>query len=287
VGFEPDPTLFGLELEKELDRFVGKALEAFDARRDGSHAAECTRIIARKMSTFVLVHGAWGGSYGWRDVRPLLQQAGHAVYSPSLTGLGERAHLASPEVNLSTHIQDVCNAMWYEDLSDVILVGHSYGGMVVTGVAERMPERIAHLVYLDAFLPADGQSLSDLNSDGGNRLSISNDWLVPALVRNENQDDPAVRWNNERRRGQPRATLEEKVRLSAALESRPFSLTYIVATGRPDPGPVFDRTAAQLRGNPRWNVREIDGGHSMIRTNPNGLVDLFQDLFAARAPQTV
>ncbi|HEV7662936.1 MAG TPA: alpha/beta fold hydrolase [Chloroflexota bacterium] len=239
------------------------------------------------MSTFVLVHGAWGGSYGWRKVRPLLQRAGHAVFTPSLTGLGERAHLASPDVNLSTHVKDVTNAIWYEDLSDIILVGHSYGGMVVTGVAEQMPERIAHLVYLDAFLPADGQSLNDMNSNGGNRPPLSDDWRVPALVRKEDPNDPEVQWHNERRVGHPRASMEEKVRLSVPLESRPFSLTYIVATGRPDPGPVFDRLAADLRGNSRWTVREIDGGHSMIRTNPDGLVDLFQDLFATRVPQRV
>src|SRR3982074_1404641 len=147
------------------------------------------------MSTYVLVHGAWGGSFGWRKGRPPLQQAGHAGFPPSLTGLGERAHLATPAVNLSTHVEDVCNAIWYEDLNDIILVGHSYGGMVVTGVAERMPERIAHLVYLDAFLPADGQSLNDMNSNGGNRPALSDDWRIPALVRNEDPSDPEVQWH--------------------------------------------------------------------------------------------
>src|SRR5690348_12629794 len=112
------------------------------------------------MATYVLVHGAWGGSFNWRRLRPMLQGAGHTVFTPSLTGLGERAHLASPEVNLSTHIQDVCNALFYDDLSDVTLVGHSYGGMVVAGVADRMPERIKDLVFLDAFVPRSGQSLN-------------------------------------------------------------------------------------------------------------------------------
>ena len=224
------------------------------------------------MSTYVLVHGAWGGAHGWRKVRPLLQQAGHTVFTPSLTGQGERAHLASLHVNLSTHIQDVYNLIWYEDLTDIILVGHSYGGMVVTGVAERMPDRIKHLVYLDAFLPDDGQSLYDL---GGGTGRDSNDWRVPPLKRNE----PSEPWEDARRVDHPKATLEEKVKLSVPLEQQPFSLTYIVATGRPDPGPIFDRTAERLRNNPRWTVREIDGGHGMIRTNPNGLVRLFLDLF--------
>jgi pimeloyl-ACP methyl ester carboxylesterase len=227
------------------------------------------------MATYVLVHGAWGGSYGWRLVRPLLQQAGHAVFTPSLTGQGERAHLATPEVNLSTHIQDVYNAIWYEDLTDIILVGHSYGGMVVTGVADRMPNRIKHLVYLDAFLPANAQSLFDLG--GGPRNRQSSDWRIPPLPTNQ----PADPWNAERRAAQSRATLEEKVKLTMPLEERLFSLTYIVATGRPDPSPVFDNTAEHLRSDPRWTVREISGGHGMIRTNPEGLVRLFLELFPA------
>src|SRR5438270_1078401 len=165
-------------------------------------AASRGSVRCPAVSTYVLVHGAWGGSYGWRKVRPLLQQAGHTVFSPSLTGQGERAHLATPEVNLSTHIQDVCNTLWYEDLTDVILVGHSYGGMVVTGVADRMPERIKHLVYLDAFLPGDGQSLYDL---GGGTGRDSTDWRVPMLQRNE----PSNEWEDARRGMHQRATLSE------------------------------------------------------------------------------
>jgi pimeloyl-ACP methyl ester carboxylesterase len=235
------------------------------------------------MSTYVLVHGAWGGSYGWNKVRPRLQQAGHSVFTPSLTGLGERAHLASPTVDLSTHIQDVYNTIWYEDLSDIILVGHSYGGMVISGVADRMPERIQHLVYLDAFLPADGQSLYDL----GGPARETSDWRVPPLQRTEDPNDPEVQWAHQRRMGHPQATFEQKVKLSVPLESRAFSLTYIVATGRPDPGPVFDRTADSLRANPRWTVRAVDGGHNMIRTNPDGLVAVFLNLFPTPSRQPV
>ncbi len=230
------------------------------------------------MSTYVLVHGAWGGSYGWNKVRPLLHDLGHQVFTPSLTGQGERSHLASPEVNLSTHIQDVHNAIWYEDLTDVILVGHSYGGMVVTGVADRIPERIRDLVYLDAFLPSDGQSLYDL---GGGGLRPEG-WLVPPLARHDNPNDPETEWQNARRVMHPRATLEEKVRLTVPLESRPFSLTYIVATGRDAGGEAFDSAAERLRGNPRWTVREISGGHGMNRTNPTGLVALLEELFPSR-----
>jgi pimeloyl-ACP methyl ester carboxylesterase len=163
-------------------------------------------------------------------------------------------------------------------LSDIVLVGHSYGGMVVTGVADVMPERIKHLVYLDAFVPSNGQSLYDLGG-GGPRPTSGEDWRVPPLQRNVDPHDPEVQWHNARRVYHPRATLEEPVSLSVPLEERPFSLTYIVATGRPDPGPIFDRTAERLRTNPRWTVREIGGGHNMIYTNPAGLAGLFLELF--------
>jgi ribulose-5-phosphate 4-epimerase/fuculose-1-phosphate aldolase/pimeloyl-ACP methyl ester carboxylesterase len=232
------------------------------------------------MATYVLVHGAWGGSYNWRKVRPMLQAAGHTVFTPSLTGLGERAHLANPSVNLSTHIQDVCNALFYEDLTDVILVGHSYGGMVVAGVADRMPERIKHLVFLDAFLPRDGQSLRDL---GGNRGEESADWRVPPRPTSEQLDA----WTQARRGGHPRGCFEEKLSVSAPLESRPFSLTYIVATGRFDPSPFFDETAERLRSDPRWTVREVGGGHSMMRTNPEGLFKVLQELFPSTSTNGV
>ncbi len=106
------------------------------------------------MSTVVLVHGAWTGGWCWRMVRARLQSAGHEVYTPTLTGLGERIHLAQPDIGLDTHILDVINALEYEELRDVVLVGHSYGGMVISGVAEKVPHRIARLVYLDAFVEA-------------------------------------------------------------------------------------------------------------------------------------
>src|SRR5438105_3932795 len=177
-------------------------------------------MIRRVMSTYVLVHGAWGGSYGWRKVRPLLIKAGHDVYTPSLTGQGERSHLATPQVNLTTHIKDAYNAIWYEDLTDIILVGHSYGGMVVTGVADQMPERIKHLVYLDAFLPENGQSLYDLG--GGGPRPDNRDWRVPMRVFQGDPNDPLNQWNAARRVDHPRATPGEKVKLAAPAESRAF-----------------------------------------------------------------
>ena len=112
-------------------------------------------------ATFVLVHGAWLGGWCWKKVTPLLRAAGHEVFAPTLTGLGERSHLFSPEVGLDTHVEDIVAVMDYEDLRDVILVGHSYAGMVIAGVAQRAAHRLAELVYLDSFLPESGKSLDD------------------------------------------------------------------------------------------------------------------------------
>ena len=114
------------------------------------------------MATFVLVHGAWGGAHGFRKVRRPLWGAGHDVFTPSLTGIGERAHLTSPQVGLTTHITDVVNAVLYEDVRDIVLLGFSYGGFVVTGALEHIGDRVRHLVYLDAFVPGDGDRVDDL-----------------------------------------------------------------------------------------------------------------------------
>ena len=114
------------------------------------------------MAVIVLAHGAWSAAWSWKKLRLPLAAAGHEFYAPTYTGLGERAHLARPENDLDTHIQDVLGVLKYEELRDVVLLGHSYGGMVATGVADRARERVARLVYLDAFVPEDGQALIDL-----------------------------------------------------------------------------------------------------------------------------
>jgi pimeloyl-ACP methyl ester carboxylesterase len=143
------------------------------------------------MAVFVLVHGAWGGAHGFRKVRGPLREAGHEVFTPSLTGIGERAHLTSPQVILTTHIADVVNAVWYEDLSDIVLLGYSYGGVVVTGALEHIGDRVRHLVYLDAFVPGDGETVASLGgaTAGSGLAALGRDWLVPPLPRE--YDDPA------------------------------------------------------------------------------------------------
>jgi pimeloyl-ACP methyl ester carboxylesterase len=114
------------------------------------------------MTTYVLVHGSWAGGWSWERLRPLLEAKGHRVLAPSLSGLADRGHLAGQEIGLTTHIEDISRLLEWEQLTDVVLVGHSYGGMVITGVAGRVPDRLAHLVYLDAFRPEPGESAFDI-----------------------------------------------------------------------------------------------------------------------------
>ena len=138
-------------------------------------------------SVFVLVHPAWHGGWCWKKVTPLLRAGGHDVFTPVLTGLGERSHLAHPMIGLETHVQDVVNVLEYEDLSGVILVGHSNAGTVITGVADRVPERLAHLVYLNAFVPEDGQATIDLLPPNVRQVLEARvraegyGWLLPSL----------------------------------------------------------------------------------------------------------
>lgn len=114
------------------------------------------------MATFVLVHGSSHGGWCWKKIIPLLRKYGHEVFAPTLTGLGERSHLVSKDIGLDTHILDILQVLIYEDLDNVILVGHSYGGLVVGGVAEKVPDRIKRLVYLDAYIPQDNKSAFDI-----------------------------------------------------------------------------------------------------------------------------
>src|ERR1700710_3251440 len=135
--------------------------------------------------TFLVCHGAWSAGWAWKKMHPLMAAAGHRLVTPTYTGLGERAHLANPSIDLDTHIADILNVIKYEDLHDIVLVGHSYGGMVATGVADRARDRVAQLIYIDAFVPDDGQSLFDLNEGGraSSREAAKNSegWRVPPL----------------------------------------------------------------------------------------------------------
>ena len=231
------------------------------------------------MTAMVLVHGAWGGSYGFRSVRPLIWQAGHSCFTPSLTGIGERAHLTSPQVSLTTHVQDVVNTILYEDLHDIVLLGFSYGGMVVTGALEHVADRIAHLVYLDAFVPSDGDSVFDRLGGTPSPLETGADWLVPPLPR-ELGDPTAQAFSDARRSPQPIGTFAERVRVTQPLETYDFSLTYIKATaddGEPDDS-FFWQAARRAQASADWNYHEIATHHLVPFTHPEEVAAILVDL---------
>ncbi|MCI2423293.1 alpha/beta hydrolase [Saccharopolyspora sp. K220] len=225
------------------------------------------------MTTFVLVHGAWGGSYSFRKVRPSLHGAGHEVFTPSLTGLGERAHLTGPQVDLSTHVRDVVNVVRYEDLRDIVLLGFSYGGMVVTGALAHIGDRVRELVYLDAFVPDDGESLSSITGRYAVPDEFGTSWQVPPLRREYDVADFLV----ERDNPQPRASLTEPVKLGTPLEEQPFGLTYIRATDGSD-APAFVAAAARARASSAWRYHEIDTNHFVAENRPQELTEVLLTL---------
>ena len=234
------------------------------------------------MAVYVLVHGAWGGAHGFRKVRGPLRAAGHEVFTPSLTGIGERAHLTSPQVCLTTHITDVVNTVLYEDLHDIVLLGFSYGGFVVTGALEHIGDRVRHLVYLDAFVPEDGDSVVGVGGIGGAGRGVTGlgrDWLVPPVAREF--DDPAeAAWAGVRRTPHPVGCFTEPVRLARPLEEFPFTRTYIKATGEPRPasGGPFWVAADRAKASPAWRYREIATNHMIASNRPEELVGLLLEL---------
>jgi pimeloyl-ACP methyl ester carboxylesterase len=230
------------------------------------------------VTTFVLVHGAWGGAHTFRRVRPLLSAHGHEVFTPALTGIGERSHLASPQVNLTTHIQDVVNVVWYEDLTDVVLLGFSYGGFVVTGAVAHIADRLRHLVYLDAFVPADGETLFGMTGQQvGPILALGQQWLAPPPARS--YDDAAQEaFAAPRRTSHPVGCFTEPARLPRPLEDYAFGLTYIKAAAEP-PGPSpFWKAAVRAQSSPAWDYHEIATDHLIPINRPAELTDLLLEL---------
>jgi pimeloyl-ACP methyl ester carboxylesterase len=230
------------------------------------------------MATFVLVPGSWHGGWCWWKVAPLLRAAGHTVYPVTLTGLGERTHLATPQTGLDTHILDVVNLLAYEELTGVVLVGHSYGGMVITGVADRAAARLRHLVYLDALVPAAGQAAVDLLPGAAQHwratAAASDGWRFPPA-------DPA-RWGitaaDDLRRlrahlvGHPLAAMEQPVQLAQPAGAG-LPRTYLHCIGKAGPD-AFAATAARVRADPTWRYRALPTGHEAMVTMPRELTAL-------------
>lgn len=235
------------------------------------------------MATFVIVHGGWGGGWEWTPVARRLRARGHEVFTPTLTGLGEREHIRASEVTLSDHMDDVEATILFEALDDVILCGHSYGGMVVTGVADRIPDRVRLLVHLDSFAPKDGESLHGLLPEfhdallavaeerGDGRAPIPEEFLPSE----EAIGEKAARYI-ERVRPQSAATMTEPVRLSGGVDHVPRA--YVECTGYEHSimGPFVAR--AQAEG---WLYRELATEHDLHLFDPEGTAELLDDLAAA------
>ena len=219
------------------------------------------------MTTFVLVHGAWHGGWCWQRVTRRLQNAGHVVYAPSLTGLADRSHMLSETVDLSTHIADVVNLIRWEDLSDVVLCGHSYGGMVVTGAADQLHTRVRALVYLDAFVPRDGESSLSLrraSPDSQHRVAKP---APPAANFGLTGDDAT--WVDAKTTPQPLAAGNEPIRLSGASLSVPK--TYVLATGWHS-NPHFADSYERALSDPHWIAVTVDGSHDLMIDRPDDVV---------------
>ena len=233
------------------------------------------------MTTFVISHGAWSSGWAWKKMRPLMRQLGHELFTPSYTGLGERVHLAHRDIDLDCHITDVLNVLHYEDLHDVILVGHSYGGMVATGVADRASDRIAKLVYLDAFVPRHDQSLLSMQTeDNRNRVrdaarTQGDGWRVPANPMPADSSAEDFEWATPRRAMQPLKTFEQALQLTGAVDRLPRSYIYSTIPG---PGDVFRQFGQRAQSEPGWTYHEIEASHNPHITVPTALMQVLQSL---------
>lgn len=253
----------------------------------GAAASSAAKSPSR---TFVLIHGTWHGGWVWRDVRNLLEDRGHRVFTPTLTGCGEREHLSSPEVGLDTHITDLANVLHYEDLSDVVMVAHSFSGVAMTGAVDRMRDRIRHVCFLDALVPRPGRMsgverdetgaiLPDFleRMDGfieGYRMDYFADYPLKMLLP---EDHPRAEWVRSRLSTHPaRAWTDELVLKNGGWDGLPRSFVHCV-------GQAFAMTSERMIGPARgdgWQFVELDAARNAMVTHPSDVADLLERLAA-------
>jgi pimeloyl-ACP methyl ester carboxylesterase len=228
------------------------------------------------MATFVVSHGAWSAGWAWRKMHPLMSARGHRFITPTLTGLGERSHLARPDIDLETHIADILGVLKYEDLNDVNLIGHSYSGMVATGVADRARQRIKQLIYVDAFVPNDGESAFDVlpaatraQRQAGASNSLDG-WRIPPgpMPADTSPEDRA--WCEPLRVPQPVKTFEQKLKFESGPLTLPRHYIYCLRKSPDDRFRVFHERAK----SEGWGTHEIDSSHNPHLTCPDVLADL-------------
>jgi len=232
------------------------------------------------MSQYVLVHGAWLGGWCWGRVAARLRAAGHDVFAPSLTGLGDRSHLLNAEVNLSTHIDDICNIIAWENLEDVVLCGHSYGGFVITGVADKLMNRISALHYLDALIPEDGQSMYDTipveyrdmfdaGEEEGDGFSVP-----PISAEDFGVNDGDREWVDSKQSNQSIASFQQPIALTGAhLQITDQQFIWASNFEHPSTRDNYER----LRNDPAWNVISLACGHHIMIDMPDELADILMN----------
>jgi pimeloyl-ACP methyl ester carboxylesterase len=232
--------------------------------------------------TFVLVHGAWHGGWCWQRVADRLRGGGHTVFTPTLTGLGERSHLLRAGINLTTHIADVVNVMKWEGLSDVVLCGHSYGGTIISGVAEALPQAIRSIVFLDAFVPRNGEAVQDLTGpavkEAAQAAQQRGDIAIPprpAEAFGVNEADRA--WVDRLCVPQPIACFTSKIMLTGAVD-RIARKSYIRAASYVNPG--FDRALNEAQSKPSWRTYEVPSGHDVMVDMPERLTEILLEVAA-------
>ncbi len=220
------------------------------------------RAFVQPKKTMVLVHGAWGGAWAFREVDRELTNDGWKVYRPTLTGQGERVHLASKDVGLSTHIEDVVNEILYEDLHDVVLVGHSYGGMVITGVADKIPDRIKQVIYVDACLPNDGESLEDVIPKVPGPPA-KDGWIAPSWLKAGAPIPHDVPMSEK--------SFTEKIHLTGAGAKVPAAFILTVEKGKAMEADDFYRSYARAKAR-GWPTMVMEGDHNVQWSEPRVLV---------------
>jgi pimeloyl-ACP methyl ester carboxylesterase len=235
-------------------------------------------------ATFVVAHGAWSAGWSWKKMHPLMSTAGHHLYTPTYTGLGDREHLASPSNDLETHIKDILAFLKYEDLRNVVLIGHSYGGMVATGVADRARDHITQLIYMDAFVPKNGQALVDLlpppvRQRMQESVKAGDGWRIQPNPSPPDTSEADLKWIAERRLAQSFKTFETPVQLSGEI-SLPRSYIYCK---RIPPGDPFRQFAERAKSEAGWRYFELDASHSPHVTAPEALAALLQTIVSGRA----
>jgi pimeloyl-ACP methyl ester carboxylesterase len=246
------------------------AVAASDARTAHAQPAQ---------KTFMFVHGTWHGGWCWRRVADALERKGHKVYAESLTGVGDRAHLLAKDVNLTTHVNDVVNLVKWENLKDIVLVGHSSAGFVITQAAEQIGASVASIVYLDAFVPQPGDNLISLANPGPRKAledAVARGDLaakpVPAAAFKVNEKDRA--WVDAKCTPHPLAAVVEKITAAGARES--IARKTYIRSGFDSP--VFDQTLAKMKAAPGWKTYEVACGHDVMIDMPDRLVEILLEV---------